>query len=168
VTTSQRRGIPGVWLAVAAGTVAAVLWGVWRIGLSFDPPLVILGIGGATLVAVGWTLYRVVEPLLRVADELPESEQVPARRRELEREKQAVLKAIREIENDYQMRKISDADHREMLARYRGRAMRLLGELDAGDNYAVLIEQELKLRLAAIDGTEPIKKQSPGAEPDNK
>ena len=39
--------------------------------------------------------------------------------RELEREKQLVLKAIKEIEFDYQMRKIAERDYREMVERYR-------------------------------------------------
>ena len=39
--------------------------------------------------------------------------------RELEREKQLVLKAIKEIELDYQMRKIAERDYREMVERYR-------------------------------------------------
>ena len=67
--------------------------------------------------------------------------------RELEREKQLVLKAIKEIEFDYQMRKISERDYREMVERYRNRAMRLISELDAGGDYRGLIEKELKLRL---------------------
>ena len=67
--------------------------------------------------------------------------------RELEREKQLVLKAIKEIEFDYQMRKIAERDYREMVERYRNRAMRLISELDAGGDYRGLIEKELKLRL---------------------
>jgi hypothetical protein len=70
--------------------------------------------------------------------------------RELERDKQAVLKAIREIELDYQMRKIAEPDYRDMLQRYRTRAMRIIRELDAGDNYRALIEEELKTRLSAM------------------
>ena len=67
--------------------------------------------------------------------------------RELEREKQLVLKAIKEIELDYQMRKIAERDYREMVERYRNRAMRLICELDAGGDFRGLIEKELKLRL---------------------
>jgi aconitase B len=69
--------------------------------------------------------------------------------RELEREKQAVLKAIKEIELDHQMRKIADGDYHEMIDRYRTRAMRLISEIEAGDNFIELIERELKDRLAA-------------------
>jgi hypothetical protein len=73
----------------------------------------------------------------------------PGRRRtrELEREKQLVLKAIKEIELDYQMRKIAERDYREMVERYRTRALRLMTEIDAGDDYRTLIEKELAIRL---------------------
>jgi hypothetical protein len=60
-----------------------------------------------------------------------------------------VLKAIKEIEFDYQMRKISEVDYREMVERYRARALRILGDLAAGDDYRALIERELRDRLAA-------------------
>src|SRR5205823_6426154 len=79
-----------------------------------------------------------------------EPPRAPARLRELERDKQAVLKAIREIELDYQMRKIAEVDYKEMLERYRTRAMRIIRELDAGDNYRALIEEELKTRLSVM------------------
>ena len=55
-----------------------------------------------------------------------------------------MLKAIKEIELDYQMRKIAEGDYREMIERYRTRAMRLISEIDAGDNFRELIERELK------------------------
>ena len=93
--------------------------------------------------------------------------------RELEREKQLVLKAIKEIEFDYQMRKIAEREYREMVERYRNRAMRLISEIDAGGDFRGLIEKELKLRLdlpvadptantAAPAGTKP---PSEGAAP---
>ena len=52
-----------------------------------------------------------------------------------------MLKAIKEIELDYQMRKIAERDYREMVERYRARAMRLISELEAGDDYRALIER---------------------------
>ena len=89
--------------------------------------------------------------------------QSPYRIRELEREKQIVLKAIKEIELDHQMRKISDADYHEMVERYRARALRILGDLAAGDDYRALIERELKDRLAATRAAE-VAATAPGGE----
>src|SRR3954463_9159063 len=96
-----------------------------------------------------------VDPLTRADGALGLQTRAPQRLRELEREKQAVLKAIKEIELDYQMRKIADGDYREMIDRYRTRAMRLISEIEAGDNSRELIERELKDRLAAATDAAP-------------
>src|SRR5262249_41795937 len=104
---------------------------------------------GLTLVLSGVALWRVIDPLARGEQSQAAAPRAPARLRELEREKQLVLKAIKEIELDYQMRKIAEVDYKEMIERYRGRAMRLISELEAGDNYRQLIERELTMRLAA-------------------
>jgi hypothetical protein len=41
-----------------------------------------------------------------------------------------------------------------MSHRYRARAMRLIQEVEAGDNFRSLIEAELKHRLAAIEAAD--------------
>src|SRR5262249_50568221 len=109
---------------------------------------------GLTLVLSGVALWRVIDPLARGEQSQAAAPRAPARLRELEREKQLVLKAIKEIELDYQMRKLAEVDYREMIERYRARAMRLISELEAGENYRQLIERELKLRLAAAPAAE--------------
>jgi len=87
------------------------------------------------------------------------------RLRELEREKQLVLKAIKEIELDYQMRKVAERDYREMVERYRGRAMRLITEIEAGDDYRALIERELAMRLKLPAAPVPAAAPAPAATP---
>ena len=140
-------------LALMLGCVAAaIVYGVAGAKLGLGPPLVLLGMGGLALALCGMALYRVVDPLLRPeAAARAEAARAPVRLRELEREKQLVLKAIREIEHDYQMRRINDADHKALSERYRARALRLMRDIDAGDDFASLIEQELKSRLAALE-----------------
>jgi hypothetical protein len=132
-------------------TAGAVAFGIWGAGLRTVAPLVILSFGGIALGVCAIALYRMVEPVLRPAAWSARTADAHAsvRARELDREKQLVLKAIREIEHDFQMRKISEADHRELTHRYRARAMRLIREIDAGDDFRGLIEAELKTRLAA-------------------
>ncbi len=132
----------------AIGGAAAVGYGLGPAQLLFGPPLVVLGLGGVVLGVTSVLLYRILEPLLRPEAVDPETPRGPVRIRELEHEKQAVLKAIREIEFDYQMRKIAEPDYRELSQRYRARAMRLMRELEAGDDYRTLIEQELKARMS--------------------
>jgi hypothetical protein len=144
----KRRRVPG-WAIALAGTALAAAYGVVLEKMGFGPPLVMLALGGLTLALCGLALWRVIDPLTRPdAVSLAREARGRGRARELEREKQAVLKAIKEIELDHQMRKIADVDYREMIDRYRTRAMRLISEIEAGDNFRELIERELKDRLA--------------------
>lgn len=142
----RRRRVP-TWIWGAAGAAAVLIYGLLVERMRFAPPLVMLALGGMTLAFTAGALWRMIDPLARA--EAPEAGVTQDRGfvRELEREKQLVLKAIKEIEFDYQMRKIGEREYREMVERYRQRAMRLISELDAGGDYRGLIEKELKLRL---------------------
>lgn len=147
------------WVIILLGITLAVLYGLFIAGLRPGAALVLMALGGLAVALCGLALFRVVDPLLRpaAAAARAKASRQSVRVRELEREKQLVLKAIREVEHDYQMRKISEVDYKEMSHRYRARAMRLIQEIDAGDDFRSLIESELKLRLAAMDaaGGEP-------------
>jgi hypothetical protein len=66
------------------------------------------------------------------------------RKKELEREKASLLKALKELEFDHEMRKVSDADFAEIGGAYRARAIRVLRQLDDRDvDYARLVEEEI-------------------------
>lgn len=136
------------WIVALVGAALGAGFGAGIEKLFFGPPLIMVALGGMTLALSGLALWRVIDPLTRPEATLVREAQGRGRMRELEREKQLVLKAIKEIELDYQMRKIADADYRELIDRYRTRAMRLIGEIDAGDNFRELIERELKDRLS--------------------
>ena len=140
------------WIVALVGAALGIGFGAGVERMFLGPPLIMVGLGGMTLALSGLALWRVIDPLTRPEGMLGREVQNRGRLRELEREKQLVLKAIKEIELDYQMRKIADSDYREMIERYRTRAMRLIGEIDAGDNFRELIERELKDRLAADKG----------------
>ena len=145
--STRRRRVP-MWMWGAAGFVVVLAYGLVIERMRFAPPLVMLALGGMTLAFAAAALWRVIDPLAR--PEAAKAETTVHSRgflRELEREKQLVLKAIKEIEFDYQMRKIAERDYREMVERYRNRAMRLISEIDAGGDFRGLIEKELKLRL---------------------
>ena len=137
-----------MWIWGAAGAAAVLIYGLVIERMRFAPPLVLLALGGMTLAFTAGAIWRMIDPLARVQSE-DAGAAGPSRGfvRELEREKQLVLKAIKEIEFDYQMRKIAERDYREMVERYRNRAMRLISEIDAGGDFRGLIEKELKLRL---------------------
>jgi hypothetical protein len=137
-----------VILWALAGAVVAGAYGRLFLAMHFGPPLVMVALGGLTLILGAAALWRMIDPLTRGDRPAVTETRAPHRTRELEREKQAVLKAIKEIELDYQMRKISEVDYREMVERYRARALRVMGDLAVGDDYRALIERELKDRLA--------------------
>ena len=148
---ARPRRVRPLWLGLG-GAVVAVAYGVAVMHMRMGAPLVMMGLGGLTIVLSGIALWRVLDPLSRA--DLAWSGQAPrssGRIKELEREKQLVLKAIKEIELDYQMRKIAEVDYKEMIERYRSRALRLMSELEAGDNFRPLIERELRDRLALAE-----------------
>ena len=66
----------------------------------------------------------------------------------LERDKALVLRAIKELEFDRGMGKVSDKDFAEMSARLRLRAGRIMRDLEAGSLYRAQIEREVAQRLA--------------------
>jgi hypothetical protein len=69
----------------------------------------------------------------------------------LERDKALTLRAIKELEFDRAMEKVSDADFIEMRDRLRQRALRLMRQLDGGGAYRQLIEKELAARVGEIE-----------------
>ena len=148
-----RRRIP-IWMLALAGALLGGGYAFLIERMHFGPPLVMTALGGMTLALTGAALLRVIDPLAG-ASLSPAGPARGARRpRELEREKQLVLKAIKEIELDYQMRKIAERDYREMIERYRTRAIRLMSEIEAGDDFRALIEKELAMRLK-LDASKP-------------
>ncbi|MEO8164219.1 MAG: zinc ribbon domain-containing protein [Betaproteobacteria bacterium] len=112
-----------------------------------------LAIGAAALVGLG--ALRTLWPL--VTTEPFEAEMVGNRTRvALEREKNLVLRTIKELEFDHAMGKISPGDYDEMVRRLRTRAARLLKQLDnTGTGYREIIERELASRLGKL-GAAPI------------
>jgi hypothetical protein len=110
--------------------------------------LVSLTIGAAGLSAAG--LYRMLSPLV-AADAAPAADPLSGRARQvLEREKLLTMRALKDLEFDRSMGRMSPADFDEMAARLRARAMSLMKQLDDdGSGYRSLIERELRERVAA-------------------
>jgi hypothetical protein len=106
--------------------------------------VVFLALAGAMMFEGGRHLFIATRSLFSE----PEAEEVLVatgrRRKELEREKASLLKAIKELEFDHQMRKVSDADFAEIGGVYRARAIRVMRQLDDREvDYARLVEEEL-------------------------
>ncbi len=107
---------------------------------------VVLSILAVGIVAMA--VYRTLWPLTSDVSAV-QPEMVGGRTRAaLEREKTIVLRAIKELEFDRAMGKVSESDCEEMIGRLRARAVRLIRQLDAGSaGYRDLIDRELNARL---------------------
>lgn len=104
----------------------------------------------ATVALAAIATFRTVRPL--VCDEDDRTPMVGDRTRAaLEREKTLTLRAIKELEFDHAMKKVSAEDFKEMSVRLRGRAVRLIRQLEAGTGYRDRIERDLAKRLGTHD-----------------
>jgi hypothetical protein len=96
---------------------------------------------------VGLAALHALRPL--ATGETREPEMVGSHTRAaLEREKNLLLRSIKELEFDHAMGKVAEGDYEEMVSRLRARAVRLLQQLDnTSSGYRELIERELARRL---------------------
>ena len=132
-----------VLVGLAASTVGVV------VVRPDDPVVVVLLVAAIGSVAwVGFAIYRTLWPLV-VPDFQDRIEVIGGRTRAaLEREKTLVLRAIKELEFDRAMSKVSSEDFQDMSGRLRARAIALMKQLDVSvPGYRELIERELTQRL---------------------
>lgn len=121
--------------------------------------VILLSLTIFTAAIVGVAAWRTLAPFT-ASDERTGSRVVGVggrTRAALEREKTLALQAIKALEFDRAMGKVSEKDFAEMGARLRARAARLIRRLDAGTGYRNEIEKEIGRRIGA--GPE---KQHPG------
>jgi len=133
-------------LFTLAGLVGATITVFLSRGQS-PAAVILLSLAVFAAAAVGLAALRTVMPLTSKA--APDRTQVLGGRTRaaLEREKTLALRAIKELEFDRAMGKVSDRDFNEMSGRLRARAARLLRQLDAGAGYRSQIEREIERRL---------------------
>ena len=116
---------------------------------------------------VGLAALNALRPL--ATGETREPEMVGGQTRAaLEREKNLLLRSIKELEFDHAMGKVAEGDYEEMVARLRSRAVRILQQLDnTGSGYREIIERELAKRLVKAGSStkvEPYATVEPDAE----
>jgi hypothetical protein len=113
-----------VLLSMAGATVAVML-------AQETHPAALLLISAAVVAAgfVGVAFHHALSGFLGLTASVPEPLDETAREA-LEREKLLTLRAIKELEFDKAMRKVSDADYADMSARLRTRALSLMEELE--------------------------------------
>lgn len=159
----KRLLYPIVSLAVALGIgiYAAVALG------QVNGSTVFLALTALALAWVLWTLFRTAYALYREPEAIEQARASGKRRKELEREKQALMKALKELEFDHEMGKVSDVDYQEIGGNYRARAVRVMRQLDlsAGQvDYRSLVERDVKSRVAARGGKPEPKTTQPKPE----
>jgi hypothetical protein len=135
---------PGQFFLLAAlGCATAVSVMVRGQGVT---TIILLSILIASTALVGIAALRTLNPL--VTDQDDRTEIIGGRTRAaLEREKLLSLRAIKELEFDRAMGKLSESDFHEMSTRLRARAARIIRQLDAGEGYRAAIERDLEKRL---------------------
>jgi hypothetical protein len=110
--------------------------------------LISLMIAAAGLAAAGF--YRMLSPLVGDNSAMAAEALSERARAVLAREKSLVLRAVKDLEFDRSMGKVSQSDFDEMAGRLRARALSLMKQLDEdGSGYRTIIERELSARLAA-------------------
>ncbi len=151
-TSTDARNFRPWHLFVLAGLLAATV-GVLVVRPADPVVLVLLVAAIGSSAWVGCMLYRMLWPLAAPAF-MDRTEVVGGRARAaLEREKTLVLRAIKELEFDKAMSKVSAADFQEMSGRLRARAIMLMRQLDVTlPGYREAIEQELSQRLGSLPG----------------
>lgn len=113
--------------------------------------IIILSLTVVAVSFVGLGAYRILVPLVS-ASEIETPVLIGGRTRiALDREKQLVLRSIKELEFDFAMGKVSQSDFDEMSGRLRRRAVGLMRQLDEGGGYREQIEREVEKRLREMD-----------------
>lgn len=141
----------GGYLALlgAAGLVAFAVFTLLISKGQPSGPGVFLAFSVVVLLHSGRLLFQSARMLVLGGVEADAVLAVGRRRKELEREYQVVKRALKELELDRAMGKVSEEDYQEVRARYRERAIRLMRQLDEKTSYRAQIEQDLKARRAA-------------------
>ena len=107
--------------------------------------LLSLIIFGAAL--VGYAAWRTFAPFGNPEDVAAPQMLGGRTRAALEREKALVLRAIKDLEFDRAMGKVSEKDFTDMGARLRVRAAGLMRQLDSGASYRTEIQREIESRV---------------------
>jgi len=138
VVDSLRKVIPALWLLAAV--VAGFLWGVQLV-------LLVLAAGAITLViTLMWSSVQSLTGGTPLGFEEALGMGAPSK---VEEEKRSVLRALKDLEYERSVGKISPEDYAELLAKYRAEAKRLIQSVDAALGPAREdVEKAIERRLA--------------------
>jgi hypothetical protein len=148
------HGLPPWQFFLLCGMLGATAVVIVATGQSIANILIL----SATIVSasfVGLGAYRMLVPLVSAHVASAPVVAGGRTRAALEREKSLVLRAIKELEFDFAMGKVAQADFDEMSGRLRRRAMGLIQQLDASGGYRDQIEKELATLVQSQDSRTP-------------
>jgi hypothetical protein len=145
VVNLLRKVVPVVWLLAAV--VAGFLWGVQLV-------LLVLAAGAITLVIVlMWSSVQSLTGGSPLGFEEALGMGAPSK---VEEEKRSVLRALKDLEYERGVGKISPEDYAELLAKYRAEAKRLIQSVDDALGPArEEVEKALEQRLERLGLAEP-------------
>jgi len=137
------------WAAPLLTLIAAI-----TSGTLFGVQLVVLTLAAAALLLVIFLLWSSVQALAGESElTFEEAFSFGARSAE-EEQKRAVLRALKDLEYERSVGKISEEDYHEYAARYRAEAKRLIQNLNEHlAEQRQQVERELERRLAKASGT---------------
>jgi hypothetical protein len=148
--------------AIVAGVIlVGAVFIAWSHRFHVTVPVIVMTLGWIAVVSAVYTLVRIGTAASEHEADDAAWWKPTGKREELEREKRSLLKAIKEIEFDREMGKMSDTDAAEILRVYRGHAIEVikaLDHVDSGGPRSVReeIEREVKARLA-VSASKPAK-----------
>jgi type VI protein secretion system component VasK len=147
---AERRS---AWMVLGLSLLAAiaVLLGLhFGVGVAIDAPTLALAVACIVLIWALHALWGIVVALARPTVETlladPEDSADVSNLAELREDKRRILRAIKELEFDHAMGKLSDQDFKEIGDRYRLRAIEVLRALDQGGD----LHPQLAEHLAAL------------------
>jgi hypothetical protein len=138
-----------LYLIVSAVVALGVGIYAWSSLGRFTASSLFLVFAAAALAWVLWLVFSTARALTKEPEREEAARTTGRRKKQLEREKQMVLKALKELEFDFKMGKVSQTDFDEISGNYRKRAMRVMRQLDmTGDetDYRKLVERDVATR----------------------
>ena len=144
--TQLDQGLPPWQFFLLCGMLGATAVVIVATGQSIAN-IIILSITIVATSFVGLGFYRTLVPLVTQVFGVSARVAGGRTRAALEREKALVLRSIKELEFDFAMGKVSQADFDEMGGRLRRRAMGLIVQLDASTGYREQIEREVAAQV---------------------
>lgn len=132
-------------------------------------PVIVMSLGWAAVILSAYLLIRIGMAAAHDEDDHDAWWRPLGKRDELEREKRSLLKAIKEIEFDREMGKMTDADAAEIVRVYRAHAIEVIKALDhleTGGPKDVRDEIERELRARQAVASKPTKRKKEAKEVD--